>query len=296
MRVAGVIVTYNRKKLLLESIEAMLHQTKSDCLDIIVVDNNSSDGTVVALDKYIRSNEIIYRNTGANLGGAGGFQYGIRYAVESGYDYIWLMDDDCIPSENALEELLRADMELNNTYGFLASKVLWQDNSICKMNVQKQSLWKKVSDWHSDRVEVIMSSFVSLFIPSKNVIQLGMPIKEFFIWTDDWEYTRRMSRYKKSYLVNSSIVVHKAKNNFGANIALENVERLDRYRYLYRNDMYLYKREGIEGLLYQCIRLINHSVRVIFKSKNLKCKRLKIIYVNTYKGFSFNPPIEFPNM
>ena len=140
MRVAGVIVTYNRKKLLLESIEAMLHQTKSDCLDIIVVDNNSSDGTVVALDKYIRSNEIIYRNTGANLGGAGGFQYGIRYAVESGYDYIWLMDDDCIPSENALEELLRADMELNNTDKVIKSLEIQQ------MNRETNTIGSKVNN------------------------------------------------------------------------------------------------------------------------------------------------------
>ncbi len=50
------------------------------------------------------------------------------------------------------------------------------------------------------------------------------------------------------YLINSSVVVvHKSKNNIGANIATEEPERLERFGYLYRNDVYLYRREGIVG-------------------------------------------------
>ena len=40
---AEVIVTYNRKKLLKENIEALLNQTFKDH-DILIVDNNSNDG------------------------------------------------------------------------------------------------------------------------------------------------------------------------------------------------------------------------------------------------------------
>lgn len=293
MKVAGIVVTYNRKSLLLENIEAMLKQTVADCLDIIVIDNNSSDGTFEAIHHYIESNRIQYINTGKNLGGAGGFHYGIKYASEHEYDYIWVMDDDCIPVQNTLEEFLKNDALLNHDYGFLASKVMWIDGSICKMNVPKVSLWKYVSDWKSPQVNIIMSSFVSLFLPIRSVQQYGLPIKEFFIWTDDWEYTRRISREKQSYLINESVVVHKSKSNFGANIALDDIQRLERYSYLYRNDMYLYRREHIEGMLYQVLRLSKHCMDVLLKSKDFKYRRLKYILVNSLRGITFNPKIEF---
>lgn len=38
-----------------------------------------------------------------NMGGAGGFHEGIKYAFEHGFDYIWLMDDDGFPAETCLE-------------------------------------------------------------------------------------------------------------------------------------------------------------------------------------------------
>ena len=106
-KIAAVVVTYNRKALLLENIESLLSQTVSDLLDIVIVDNASTDGTKEALGKYVSNEKIIYKNTGANLGGAGGFQYGIRYAAENGYEYVWVMDDDCMPTSTALENFLK---------------------------------------------------------------------------------------------------------------------------------------------------------------------------------------------
>lgn len=294
MRVAGIVVTYNRKELLLENIEALLKQTRADCLTIIVIDNNSTDGTRASLEKYVESKRIIYVNTGENLGGAGGFHYGIRYAAEHDFDYIWVMDDDCIPTETALESFFNASKKLDGKFGFLASKVLWKDYNICKMNVQRSTLWRDVADWNTEFVPIIMSSFVSLFLPTQIVREYGLPIKEFFIWTDDWEYTRRISLKLPCYLANQSVVIHKSNNNFGANIATESSDRLNRYDYLYRNDVFLYRREGLNGFLYEMLRIMFHTLKVIKSARDRKIERLKKIYCATYRGLSFHPIIEYP--
>ena len=256
MKVAGIVVTYNRKELLLENIEALLKQTRKDCLTIIVVDNNSTDGTRASLEDYIKGEHILYVNTGKNLGGAGGFHYGIRYAAEHDFDYIWVMDDDCIPTQTALESFLDAGKKLEGKYGFLASKVLWKATQIVR--------------------------------------EYGLPIKEFFIWTDDWEYTRRISLKLPCYLVNRSVVIHKSKSNFGANIASELPNRLGRYDYLYRNDVFLYRREGLNGFLYEVLRIIFHTLKVIKSAQDMKLERLKKMYCATYRGLFFHPTIEFP--
>ena len=46
--------------------------------------------------------------TQGNVGGAGGFFTGMKYAVEKGYDYVWAMDDDVLCRHDALAELMKA--------------------------------------------------------------------------------------------------------------------------------------------------------------------------------------------
>ena len=291
--VAAVVVTYNRKELLLENIAALSAQTAAECCDIIIIDNASSDGTGETLRPLADEGKIIYINTGSNLGGAGGFQYGIRYAAEHGYDFVWVMDDDCIPRPDVLQLFLEKDRQLGDLYGFLSSKVLWKDGSVCTMNVQRETLTKNVESFEEKVISVEMASFVSLFIPVRIVREFGLPIKEFFIWTDDWEYTRRISRLYPCFLLTDSVVVHKSKSNIGANIATESADRLDRFNYLYRNDVYLYRREGWKGFLYEFVRLNWHILRVLLKAKDNKLKRIKLIIGGTVKGLSFKPEIEF---
>ena len=290
--IAAVIVTYNRKELLLECVNAILTQER--CIpNIIVIDNDSSDGTGEMLQTFVNNGTVIYFNTGSNLGGAGGFQYGIRKAVELGYDYLWIMDDDCIPSSKALIALINVAKE-KKKYGFLSSKVLWKDGSICEMNAQRETLTRDVTDFTEGQTRsVVMASFVSLFVPSSVVRELGLPIKEFFLWTDDWEWTRRISRVYPCYLATDSVVTHKSKVNIGADISSETVDRLDRFNYLYRNDVVLYRREGMKGGCYECVRLAGHIMRVFLKSKDHKWLRIKTIITGTMAGLKFHPTIEF---
>ena len=291
-KVAVVVVTYNRIVLLKECLEAL--EKQSYPCDILVVDNASTDGT----EEYIRTiknkcKNLYYKNTGANIGGAGGFNFGMRWAVKDRYEYVWVMDDDCIAQPITLEKFIDTDSNLGGNYGFLSSKVLWKDNNICTMNIQRETMFSNVKSFNKPLCNIVMASFVSLFIPVRVIKEIGLPIKEFFIWTDDWEYTRRISRKYPCYLVNDSIVVHKSLSNLGANIANDSIDRLNRYFYLYRNDVYLYKREGIKGFLYEVIRLSLHIFRIFMNGKNNKFKRLKYVFNGTKAGLKFNPKIEY---
>ncbi|MBP3892235.1 MAG: glycosyltransferase family 2 protein [Solobacterium sp.] len=285
-----VVVTYNRKELLKECMEALSAQSYQDCA-ILVVDNASTDGTLEEIEKYIDHQKVHYFNTGENLGGAGGFNYGLKKAVELGSQYVWLMDDDTITKEDALEKLVSFAKEKNNTFGFLAGKVLWKDGSICEMNIPRVTMTKNLKEFDQPTM-VFMSSFVSLFLKTDTIKEVGYPIKEFFIWTDDWEYTRRISMKYPCYFVPSSVVVHKTKNKQGAKIASATKEQLSRFSYLYRNDVYLYRREGLKGYLYLFARVLLHSLRVLASKSSNKKEKIATIINATKEGFAFHPNIE----
>ena len=290
-KVIAIVVTYNRKELLKECINALLTQDYKNC-EILIVDNASTDGTKEYITNELKNKKVHYTNTGANIGGAGGFNYGMKEAYKIGCDFMWLMDDDCIVSKNALQELINADKKLNGSYGFLSSKVLWKDNSLCVMNKQKQTFSRWLKDFDTNYQKIAMGSFVSFFIKTENVKKYGLIIKEFFIWTDDWEYSRRISRKENCFYISSSIVIHKCKENIGASIATVD-DRLERFNYLYRNDCVLYRGEGIKGYFLFKIRLILHKYRIIKSNKTNKRERIKIINDAVKIGKKFYPSIEY---
>ena len=85
-KVVSVVVTHNRSKLLRECILALSHSNVST--DIIIIDNASTDDTKnIVNDLLVENRNIMYFNTQKNIGGSGGFNYGIRKAYEMEYDY-----------------------------------------------------------------------------------------------------------------------------------------------------------------------------------------------------------------
>ena len=298
--IAAVVVTYNRNDKLAECIKALLDQTSLGEMDILVVDNGDCSDTEAMLKRMAYKYEgretvlLDYLSTGHNIGGAGGYAYGIRQAIQAGYKYVWLMDDDCMPEPDALEELLLFDRTHRGEYGFVCSKVLWKDGRLHRMNVPRETVFKNLRNWKGSEIRVEMASFVSLFIPADVIRTVGLPIRQFFIWTDDWEYTRRISMKYPCWLAKRSRVVHDTAVNRGADIASAEPDKTERFRYLYRNDVYLYRREGWKGLLYEAVRIPVHIGRIAVSRGSVKDKLRKagIVIKGTAEGLRFWPETE----
>ena len=295
-KIAAVVVTYNRIELLKECLGA-LEKQNYPC-DILVVDNASTDET----EKYIskiknKYTNLYYKNTGANIGGAGGFNFGMRWSVEAGYEYVWVMDDDCLPYSDALQKLIEADDMLNGKYGWLASAVLWKDGHECKMNrvKLKKSFYEYLEYMQYGIVQAEQATFVSLFLKTKTIREAGLPIKEFFIWGDDIEYTRRISvrMHLPCFIAGRSKVIHAMKENTGSNIATDIRERIDIYKFAFSNDCYLYRHEGLKGICYYFAKCGWNLLKIVLKSKNYKFKRIMVLIKSMLIGLIFNPRIEY---
>lgn len=287
MNPLAIVVTYNRLPMLRACVDALKNQT-APC-DILIVDNDSWDGTEAWASQQAG---LQYQNTGANLGGAGGFHFGVRWAAEQGYAYVWLMDDDCVPAPDALEKLMAARETLGNL-GFLCSDVRWTDGSECRMNRPK--LTKKQPALPAGIARVQQATFVSLLIPMSVIRRCGLPIREFFIWGDDIEFTRRLTVAHgiPGYLVRSSRVIHNTQTNCGSNIAVDREERIGRYFYAFRNECFLYRREGIWGWCCILAKNLWHSLRILILSPSRKWLRLAQIWRGFADGLRFSPQIEY---
>lgn len=292
--VCAIVVTYNRKELLEKNILALINQSYK-ITKIIIIDNCSTDGTDMLIQGYVdKYDNIEYYKTEENLGGAGGFNYGLKIAYKTNCDYVWIMDDDTIPYEDSLDKLmLSSNLDIIKDWGFLCSNVMWNDNTACIMNVPKtDDIWNKYLI--NKLVKVKSTSFVSVLIRRNIIKEIGYPIKDFFIWGDDVEYTLRINKKYPGYLVLDSNVIHKMKNNNSTNILRENSERIDRYFYEYRNQFYLSKRNGKRNRITFIIETFKVLLKVISKKDPYKLRKLKVILRGFSSGIVFNPKIEYP--
>ncbi len=216
--VCAVVVTHNRRALLDECLTALTAQTRLPEW-ILVVDNASTDGTA----EMVRAEhpEVEFLALPENIGGAGGFHEGLRTAHERGAEWAWLMDDDTIPTPDALQALLHGAYvaPVSPAPLVLSSKVAWTDGRLHPMNEVKL---------RADREAIVLScelgllplrqaTFVSLLVNRRAVDRFGLPLKHYFIWSDDLEYTGRILRDASvGYLVPDSVVIHKTKEPYTA--------------------------------------------------------------------------------
>lgn len=203
-RVCALVVTYNRKEVLRGCLDSIRAQTRAaDAL--LVVDNASPDGTAAWVGEHFPEAEVVAM--AVNGGGAGGFHEGIRRAHAAGFDFIWLMDDDAKAAPDCLERLLAAGGQGTVT-------VPLQRDDTGKLYGIQQWLGRGVDvtadvlDGSRPREGKYLFAFVGPLIATDLVGRAGLPVKDFFIWFDDWEYSLRIHKNGGRVVVVPDALLH----------------------------------------------------------------------------------------
>ena len=300
MKITAVIVTYNRLELLKSCLQSVQGQSRKP-EEIIVINNGSTDNT-----KEWLSAQNVTTYTKENNGGAGGFSYGIKTAYNNGTDWIWLMDDDVFPANDALQQLVNALEDLGDQQekvGFLASKVLWTDNSVHEMNktyvLEDQKKLEKLTLSDNKNLPFVQfATFVSMLLSAKAVEKVGLPIKEYFIWCDDIEYSKRIvANGLAGLLVGSSVVIHKSPTNNPSNVFYDPKSSIWKFNHGFRNEMYTKRlHEGEFSFWSTWVhRMFLLPLRIAVTRKTDRWPFIKMVWQTTWNSLFFRPVIEKAN-
>ncbi len=289
--VCAVVVTRNRLALLQECVQAIREQSYS-VAKILVIDNESEDGTTA----WLASQCDLWVIRQANVGSAGGFHRGIKEAVTAGFSDVWVMDDDVVPWPDALAQLCKAACTVV-PFGFLASRVVGTSGHPLNMpTLNKSALPNGSPAWplHAGdgMLGIQTATFVSLLIPASVVVQMGLPIAEMFIWGDDTEYTTRLSTRFPCFWVLGSVVLHKRANQAHLDIIAENdPKRVRMFFWNYRNNMHVALRYRDYRKLLALLLLSSRQLFAALRSKHAVAK-ISVIVRGLASGCVFRPLIE----
>lgn len=245
--ISVIIPTFNREKTLFSSIESVLNQSYKN-IELIIVDDNSSDGTE-KLIKRIKDERVRYIKNSNNKGAAGARNVGI---VAAQGNYIAFQDSDDIWLPEKLSEQMQVfekDEEIAMVY--------------CAFEYNKGNVQYKIPSDHIPKSELEGYIFHSL-IKENKVGTVTIIIKKECIYKvgafneelkalEDWELALRISKSYKIGFVNKMLVKaiytdksvnHNLRNLLNANIFIaENYLRHETSRVL--------AKELIRDIIYQ---------------------------------------------
>lgn len=184
--VCVIIVTYNRLEVLKKSLDFARSQDYQPSL-IVIVNNNSNDGTGAYLESYNDSTRIKVVNLPHNVGYAGGIARGMSAAGFQGrFNYFWIMDDDSLYNKHALQNLVK-NIQIGN-FDILG---LNEKHGLFSSNILRHSKINPATE-HPKEVDSILID--GSLLKSSAAEKIGYPDEKFFMMCEDDEYCFRIKK------------------------------------------------------------------------------------------------------
>jgi GT2 family glycosyltransferase len=180
-KVCAIIVTYNRLETLKTALAHILAQTVPPAA-IVVVDNNSTDGTKDYL-AAVQNDTVHCLFMNSNKGPAGGICHGMEYGLKlQEFDYFWILDDDTFYEKNALTELLQTIEGSEYTMlGLHGANIRMGKKVLVDPNIRLQT------------ADYVMID--GAIIKADAVRRVGPVSARFFMMCEDDEYCMRLKKH-----------------------------------------------------------------------------------------------------
>lgn len=283
--VAVVVLAFSKAELLKQLVDSLRMQTRKPD-EIIVV---FQGGDVQILD-WLKEQQDLTLHVQENLGSAGGFSTGIQLAIAKEHQWAWIVDDDAVPATDALQRLVESRyFDWKNT-GFLSSRIVDPAGRTYMSPTPKDAnLWYgTVLTDHC--VPVMKSTWLGLLVSTSAVIECGLPIKEYFLWDEDIEFSSRIAHAKPSYCVIDSVIVHYQKDQFDPFSPGDKIKHL----HFVRNRVATI-RLSQSTFIKRWVRILMWVIKVIGDVFKGKAPIASIIWV--LNGvFIFSPRIQYPEL
>jgi GT2 family glycosyltransferase len=211
-KVTAVILNWNGYKDTCRCVES-LKDIEYNNLDIVVVDNGSTDSSGEKIETEYDSVQVIYNNK--NLGFGSGINSGIRHAIEIGSQYVWILNNDSEVLESGTLQSLVNTISDNQDIGAVSPVI---ESPSGESWFTKGFINDKTGESGHKEVDPVPEKTIeNEFVPACCVLfpvwvfeEVGMFDEDFFIYYDDVDHCIRLRDRGYSLLTDTSTrVMHK---------------------------------------------------------------------------------------
>ena len=270
-----VLLNYNGCRDTINCINS-IRKNDDSSINIIVVDNNSSDNSQEELSKI---NNITFVESGENGGFAKGNNIGIRYALDRGAQYVLLLNNDTEIEKDAITKMMRT-LEGNSQLAAVGSRIMYYDNPTIINYLGGKYNWIKGITEHQNykktfKKEEYEDFFYTDFITGCSIMikrevleKIGLLPEDYFMYFEDADYCLRIKEhgYKLGVCTNSTIY-HKVSSSSGGEDSPFSIKWMTRYRLVFIDKYKRYTIFGITRLYIYSTRLIKYCMYKVMGKK-----------------------------
>src|SRR5271165_557 len=218
-RVLIVILNFNGIEDTLVCLDSLRGQTCQD-FAVQVIDNGSRADDLDRIAERFPEVEVIALPE--NLGWAGGNNVGIRLALDQGYDYVCLLNNDTVLDPTAIEELLAAAVVLGQPCLLHPAIAYFNNPAKWQLNPQPRPFAGGATgeaDPKRDIIEMDGAYGACLLLPASVLESVGLLDERFFLQLEETDYFRRAQRQGiRSFCARRARILHKESASFGGRI------------------------------------------------------------------------------
>ncbi|MBU3191210.1 glycosyltransferase family 2 protein [Clostridium bowmanii] len=240
-----ILLNYNGYKDTIECVRS-IEKINYENYKLVIVDNNSKDGSEEIFKKKLQKYKIIQTN--CNKGFAGGNNIGIKYAVYEGAQYVLLLNNDTLVEAEFLTNLMDETLKEEDKPGISIGKIYY-NSGIKKIwyagggiNYLKGESFQigcgETDDGKYDRKKNVDFATGCMMLINKEVIEkVGYLSEDYFLYYEDTDYCMKVSKagYKILYCP-KSVIYHKVS---ASTVALSEIYQFymcrNRYLFIKRN-------------------------------------------------------------
>lgn len=278
MDVSVIIVNYNTRELTKQCIDSVFSQTEGVVYEVILVDNNSIDGSIEA---FSRDTRIIFIPLDENIGFGKANNAGLKSASGK---YIFFLNSDTYLLNNAIKEFYDfAEMHQKENVGGVGCRLLKTDMSYCHSYGLFPSfwgeLWKPIilpisrafgktyqyldkPEHNEDVFPVGYVTGADLFVSKKIIDSIGAFDPDFFMYYEESEMQYRWSKAGfMNYIISTPQIVHL---EGGCDLKNKTVVRNVEKELVVYNSLFLYMKKTSSSMKYLLFRFCFAMIKLPF--------------------------------
>lgn len=203
MKICTIIVSYNFEKWLQACLSSLKNSSMASA--VVVVDNASSDNTCAIIERDY-PDVVLFRNP-KNLGFGKANNMGMKYAIENGFDYVFLLNQDAWIERQTLEKLVSASRK-NPAFGIISPIHLNGSGDKLDFGFSTYTGLKTVEDAKKLPEEITPVPFINAamwLIPAQVLKDVGGFAPIFPHYGEDVNYCQRVrhKNYKIGFAANA---------------------------------------------------------------------------------------------
>lgn len=287
--IAVIIVNYNGIKYNKECINSILN-SDYNFIDIIIVDNGSTDNSIEDLKKNYKDEIIIFENR-ENRGFADATNVGMNYALEKQYKYVLWLNNDTIIEKNMISNLVKCSID--NGKCVVSPKIMYFDHKDIIWSAGGEIDWlkgqtiqygykEKDIGQYDYQKKIEFASGCCVLIPIEVIKNIGLMEEKYFLYYEDTDYCAKMINKNITIMYEPNAkMYHKVSATTGGELSKLYVYYMTRSRLYFNNK---YNKKNLIASIYIYISCLKKYVKWLINRRydliSISLKAISDFYKN----------------